>query len=244
MRTVFGTLAAVLLAAAAAPRAGAAMIVLGPGEVDIAITFEGGQLGLVLAVDDTGDEFDPADALLFVGPAARVTQPPGAQFAFLGAGAGNPVWIVPQIEDPDILYLGIKPEDEVGDNLVGNVRIGFVAARGPGEFSVFQADAFGGITVFASTVLGGLTADDAFFLPVDSGDVHLNYAFTATGLYEVDIVLSGILQGPEGTPVTSEVFTLTFGVETTGVAAVPEPASCGLLAVGGVLAWRRGRRAA
>lgn len=244
MRTVFGTLSAVLLAAAAAPQAQAGPIVnvLGPGEVDIAVEFEDGEFELKLEIEATGAEFDPADTLLFVGPAARTTQPAGAQFAFLGAGAGNPVWIIPEIENPAVLYLGLEPEVEPGD-LVGNIRVGFVDVRGPGQFSVFQADPLGGPpVVFVSTFLGGLTAADAFFLPVNSGDVHLNYAFTATGLYEVDIVLSGF-RGPGMTnPVTSEVFTLTFGVETTGVAAVPEPAGCGLLAVGGALAlWRRRR---
>jgi hypothetical protein len=263
MRTVFGTVAAALLAAAPAP---AAMVVLGSGtplgsgEVDVALTF-GGALGLEL-VDVPGGEvaYDPADVLLFVGPAARTAQPANPAFAFIGAGAGNPVWIVPQIENPNVLYLGLEAEDidpgtfatyfEADPRVSATgefVRVSFVDVRGPGQFSVWEIGPAGELTVWASTAQGGLTAADAYFTTSGAPDVHLNYGFTAPGLYEVDVVLSTFVRVPGEEllrPVASGPITLTFGVEA-GVSAVPEPASCGLLALGGgLLAWRRGRRAA
>src|SRR5688572_10129161 len=60
--------------------------------VDVGLAFEDGAWDLHLH-DETNDvEYGPGEALLHASAAARVTVPPGSQFAFLGAAPGDTVW--------------------------------------------------------------------------------------------------------------------------------------------------------
>lgn len=213
--------------------------VLSNTEADIDVGFDNGVLQLGIFDEFADVEFAADEALLFVGPAARTTQPASPAFNFIGAGAGNPVWIIPQAFNSQVLFLGL----DTGELPPGTIDSGVLAlraVRGPGQFSAWQTDAFGNPTFFISTFEGGITAADAIPLP-DASDAHFNYGFTATGLYEIDF--QAVALTPGGATITSEVTTFHFGVEEIPV-AVPEPASSTLLALGAgtLLLWARRRR--
>jgi surface-anchored protein len=188
--------------------------------------------GWDLHIHDEDDmvEYDPADAILGVGPQAQQPRPAGAQFDFIGAGAGDPVWILPQVQDPALNFLGLAAEELDPDDLfedwdpdgAGGVasarwfQFDLVSVNGPGDFSVWLN---GGPSVAFATSNGITSADRAFVLA--GGHTDYNWAFTQPGTYEVSFTATGMLAG--GTLSTSAPATYTFLV-----AAAPEPASLAL----------------
>jgi surface-anchored protein len=204
--------------------------------VDLGVTFENGTWDFVIRDDPHQKRYDPDEVIFFAGSNAIRTQTSDPRFAFLGTGAGNPVWIFPQILNPTLVTLGISMEEidpgtfatyfeaDPRINRSGEwITVTLEDVRGPGQFSLWQTSGFGNPTVWMSTFTGAKS-----FITATGSDNHLNWGFTAAGDYEVDLRASAFL-GPGMTNQTkSEVVTLHFSI-------APEPSTAGLLALGGVL---------
>ena len=208
-------------------------VVIDSGHTDVAVGYSA-NAGWALTVHlDEGDiTYDPSEALLYAGPNTHTTQPNDPRFAFLGAGAGGDVWVMPQTADPSKIYLGFGLDDvEPGTfdnyfetdprvNAQGEwIKVSVIDVRGPGQFSMWQTDASGNPIVWASTYDPNSQENAIFLLP--GGDSHLNWGFTATGTYEVDFQASAYLNGEL---TSSDVVTYHFGVEDTGGFVAGRPA--------------------
>lgn len=231
----------------------ASAVVLDHQHVDIGVAYEDDAWDLHVH-DETNDvEYEPGEALLYVGALdPPATQPVGAEWEFIGAGAGQEYWLLPAQQTPGMLFLGIGTEeiapgtfleyfetDPRVDSEAAWITLSLRDVRGPGEVALWTTDGFGSPTAWMSTFDGGITAADAAFLLEDSHQ-HFNLGFTEPGLYEIDLQASAYL--PDGSVTTSDVATYHFGVN-----AVPEPATWGLAALAGLalaLAHQRVRRAA
>lgn len=224
-----------LAAAAVAPAAGRAdPIVFTNQHVDIDLRFEGGRLEIGWH-DETNDvEYAAGEALVFVGPNAVVPRPAGGQFNFLGVGPGQPVWVLPQIADPGLVFLGIGSEEVDPADFTGDLTVEVLGVRGPGAFSAWGTDAFGNPQVLFAGAAG---FPQSFARPAGTHQ-HFNFALTAPGRYELDLRVSGRLAAT-GQVISSDVTALEFRVE--GAAAVPAPASALVLAaaLAPILARRR-----
>lgn len=202
---------------------------------DVGVNYEDGAWDLHVHHHDLG-EFEPSHAILGVDIlAASNTVPSGAQWSFLG-NPGSPVWILPQTENHDLLFLGLGTEELASGIFVGNqVTLSLKAVSGPGNFSIYQTDMFGAPTVFMNSG-DGITASDAVALTA-GGHSHVNWAFGAPGAYQIAFEASGTLAA-------GNVFTssgdVTYAFE---VAAVPEPGSLVLLALGSLALLTRKRKA-
>jgi len=213
-------------------------VTIGKGHLDIEVLFESGQLRLGIHDEDQDLEFAADEVRLQVGLLARTTQPANPAFAFLGAGAGNPVWILPQQENPELLFLGFDTEELDAGNFVGDlVTVALRVVRGPGQFSVWQTDAFGNPSVFYATA-DGIGAGDVINRPVGTHD-DFNFGFTAAGIYEID--LQALAELPGGGTILGEVTTFTFEV-LGDPQVVPEPSAWALLGIGGSLYFVGRRR--
>jgi surface-anchored protein len=220
--------------------------ILTQGEVEVGIEYTNDEGWNLHIHDHTNElEYSPDTTLLYVKDQARATRPGGSQWDFLGVGAGEDVWVLPQTENPDLLFMGIASEEMSGDtfdsyfesdsriNADGRwITLSLADMRGPGAFSVWTNDSFGDPVVWMASS-DGISAMDKT-ITLEGGHDHLNWGFTKTGLYEVDLVASAYLGG---SLISSNVTTYHFGVET-----VPEPAS--MLALGGglIVLSRRRRR--
>lgn len=160
--------------------------------------------------DDSGSSpvfRDPAQTILHVKPESQITlpDPPGA-FSFLGAG-GSPVWLLPQVQNSNLLWPGASTERIGSGVLQGNsVNWTIQSVTGPGGLHVFQNGAFGTPQIWFTT---GAALPQTKPLAVPA-HVHFNWAFGATGTYTVVMRADATLVA--GTPVTTGPVTYTFQV--------------------------------
>lgn len=211
---------------------------------DLGIAYEGGalephyHLGPDAIVDGSpvgnapdGMEFAPDEIITFVADPS-VPRPAGAQWNFLGSPSGDPIWFLPQAEDPGKPFFGIASEELTPADWTV-LSLSLTAMNGPagGHFSLYQTDGFGSpIVQFATS--DGITGADSYNLII-GGHAHHNWAFTEPGIYELEFTVTGnhVTDGPKTASATY----------TFGVTQVPEPGTTalGLLAAGTMLRRRR-----
>lgn len=215
-----------------------AQTTLWDGHTDVGIVYESDAWNLHIGRHDDVPpvEYAPNEAILGVDiVAAHQTVPAGAQWSFLGS-PGASVWVLPQNQNPALLFLGLGTEELADGIFVGNtVTLSLSGVSGPGNFSVYTTSGLGTPTVLMNSGDGISGADSINLLA--GGHKHVNWAFTAPGTYHVDFSASGELVGGGGLTSSGPV-TYTFEV-----ASVPEPGSAAVLGLGlAALTIARGRR--
>lgn len=214
----------------------AAQGTLTEGHTDVGIVYEAGQWNLHIGRHDDLPpmEYAPNEAILQVGPASQATVPGNPLYGFLGP-AGSPVYILPQVQNAALLFLGLGTEEQASGVFVNDrLTLSLTGVSGPGNFSMYEVGAFGTPTVLMNAG-DGITAADKVDL-LAGGHRHVNWAFTALGDYQVTFRASGILDHGLGTFTQSAPATYTFSV-------VPEPGSFALFGLGAlVLLTARNRK--
>ena len=190
------------------------------GELDMEVVYEDGEWELALLDEANERELEPDQALLYGVAATRQSVPADASYGFLG-NAGDSVWVLPQEEQEGVLYAGIAGDEiESGVFKQEAVSLHLVGVRGPGNVSLYATDAFGAPQVFFNSG-DGIDEQDVFPVAV-GGHAHQNWAFTAPGVYKVDVQASGTLVGASEA-IQSEVATFTFYLDAGGDTTTPEP---------------------
>ncbi|MGV3246700.1 TIGR03773 family transporter-associated surface protein [Rothia sp. 11254D007CT] len=220
-------------AAPTASQEAAARTVLAVEHTDaLAMALANGQLELFTYADLPGaprTRLDPTQTVFNLQDRAetRVSVPAG--FDFLGT-EGATIWLAPQTQAAGVLWPGwntegIRPGELVGDTLT----LELVNTKAPdgGAVEVFQSSPFGTQRVFSSR-----EKLPALQQPVGS-HVHANWAFTATGTYELTFRASATRA--DGTPVSTEqTYTFVVGqlpaelggpTEATQPTATPSPST-------------------
>ncbi len=238
--------AALLLATAATSRAESRPI-YAEGHCDLCACYEGGELhlhyhfhGTGAGADENGNplvgEYGASELYTRVSDATKFTMSADARFSFLGAEAGDDVWALSQSGAAGQPYLGFGTEELDDEQWPTGVVYALKSVNGPGEFSMWTTDKLGAPTVYWATS-DGITASDVYAMSA-LGHSHVNWGFTAEGVYEVEMQLSGTPAG--GSKLYSEVETFTFLV---GSSTVPEPSAIAMLLSAGAIAafglWRR-----
>lgn len=210
------------------------------------------------ARDDTTDH-DPgpgvirreyaADQVLLVGSTnSQLVVPSNPNFAFLGS-PGDPVWILPQSFNPQVLYLGLSAEAKspsswqgvgvspdflvkgitAGTFVANTIRFTLASFSGPGNFFLYSIGNFGVPNIHMRTDDGVSALDTR---TIGAGDhAHYNWAFTAPGAYTIGLRASGTLQ-------TGGVFTESSTAAFTFL-IVPEPGVAALLLASSAYFLRR-----
>lgn len=180
----------------------------------VEIVYRDGQLRLLYYDFDYG-EANPADVLLDVALPAASPIPPLSAYTNLLGEAGATTWILPQTQNPNLLWLGIGNESLRAADFAGPVQLTLQTVEGPGHFALFFQDAFGQ-PVTQMNSRDGVSAQDTMTVPLGS-HLHCNWAFSAPGRYRVCFVVSGTLKAGN-TPIASAPTDWFFEV-----AAPPRP---------------------
>jgi len=215
---------AVLAAFVTAPAAQAGPIVFSSGELDLGVGYAGGVWELGWHDEDSGMKYEAGDVIARFLPASIVNRPAGAAFDFLGVGAGQPVYVLPQVQNPAVLFPGIAAE-EIDSGIFDNnkVFLELLSIRGPGDFSIWEIDPFGGLNVLLATHMGPFGPLNPLTLSVPS-HAHYNWALSQPGLYELDFRAYGFIGGQRS---ESKVTTFTLDAQAQAQ-AIPEPATLAL----------------
>ncbi len=202
---------------------GAGSVVLNDGHIDIASTSPGDDLGVVIR-DTSGDQerrYAADEVILQVRPEAETVVPDDPAFAFLG-GPGDPLWILPEIQQPGLLWPGWSTEELPLEAAPDGVDWTLRGVDGPGDLILMMS--VGGLgeerVVFGSR--DGVTAEDTTRIPPNT-HAHGSWVFTAEGQYCLDFAQTAI--DVTGSPTRHE-FTLAFAVGRTDVSAA-DAAACG-----------------
>ncbi|QDU63259.1 hypothetical protein Pan216_41370 [Planctomycetes bacterium Pan216] len=167
--------------------------------------------------------FGPDEAFVLAGANTRtVMDLPEVFQQHVGVGEGGTYYLLGDEPQPNQVFLGIVPEDtdpsliaewQPSETLEEGHWIGLqlVGYDGPGEFSLFNFGAFGEEpSLWMSTVDGLDASEDRYFAEAGSHN-HVNWTFTAPGIYRLD--LQSFTELADGSPLVGDVFSVHFGVE-------------------------------
>ena len=197
------------------------------GHVDLGPRLIDGQWRAGLRHDaETGAVWrDPNQTVLRVSDAAIMTAPDSADYPFLADVAGKPVYVVPQTQNPGVVWLGWNTQDPAVTATIDRgltMRVGPVS--GPGRAWLFlQSGTFGKPLLLADS---GAAPGDVW---IDSGThVHANWAFSAPGTYTATVTFLGTTTSGEAVSAST---TLRFAVGDAASAsealAMAAPAAAG-----------------
>ena len=149
---------------------------------------------------------DPNQTVLRVSDTAVMTAPDSADYPFLADVAGKPVYVVPQTQNPGVVWLGWNTQDPAVTATIDRgltMRVGPVS--GPGRAWLFlQSGTFGKPLLLADS---GAAPGDVW---IDSGThVHANWAFSAPGTYTATVTFLGTTTAGEAVSAST---TLRFAV--------------------------------
>ena len=168
---------------------------------------------------------DPNQTVLRVSDAAIMTAPDSADYPFLADVAGKPVYVVPQTQNPGVVWLGWNTQDPAVTATIDRgltMRVGPVS--GPGRAWLFlQSGTFGKPLLLADS---GAAPGDVW---IDSGThVHANWAFSQPGTYTATVTFLGTTTAGEAVNAST---TLRFAVGDAASAsealAMAAPAASG-----------------
>jgi surface-anchored protein len=128
---------------------------------------------------------EPADVEFKVTNAARVALPDAPALSFLGA-AGGQIHLLPQQEQPGILWIGWSTEELKPADVTGPVTWTLTSVTGPGPFGLFTTGSFGAHSVIFNST-DGLPDTHSVALGTHA---HANWAFGKPGRYRLDFTVS------------------------------------------------------
>ena len=142
----------------------------------------------ILARDDSGETplWRPLDSLVFrVTNSGKLQVPSDPSYSFLHAREGESYWVIPQTQNPNVVWLGWNTQDPELIKVMGNgATMTLGNLQGPGQAWLFlQNGAFG-----TPTVLYDSTASSQSDIWVEANThVHANWAFSAPGAYALSV---------------------------------------------------------
>ena len=244
--------AIIILSVPIAPARAGTILVYASGHCDLCADYEDDALALHYhfhaespGMDENGNpllgEISPSTLYTRVSDETKITAPGGSAYDFLGAPAGSDVWVLSQNNNTGQPYLGFGTEELDDDDWSTGIDYTLISVAGPGEFSMWMSPPFGDPIVYWATSDGIVDGDGSYtdvYTQAALAHSHANWGFTAEGVYNVQMQVSGTLANGT-TLVSSDVETFTFLV---GSSTVPEPGTIALFASGAAVMlglWRR-----
>ena len=168
---------------------------------------------------------DPNQTVLRVNDAAIMTAPDSADYPFLADVAGKPVYVVPQTQNPSVVWLGWNTQDPAVTATIDRgltMRVGPVS--GPGRAWLFlQSGTFGKPLLLADS---GAAPGDVW---IDSGThAHANWAFSAPGTYTATVTFLGTTTAGEAVAASTTLrFAVGDATSASEALAMAAPAASG-----------------
>lgn len=148
---------------------------------------------------------EPRDVVFHAKPRAKAKLPDDKKLSFLGK-PGDSVFLLPQQQQPDILWTGWSTEELRAQQVSGSVTWRLTAVDGPGAFGIFTTGSFGDSSVVFNSVDG---LPDTHSVPLGT-HAHANWGFAKQGVYKLTFEVTAKLSGG-GTARDTETYTFAVG---------------------------------
>lgn len=162
--------------------------ILQTGHVDMGPKYDDGQWRFLVHDDAARADADatsvwryPEDTVMRVLDEGKLTVPDDPAYEFLGAEPGSSVWVVPQTQNTDVVWLGWNTQDpDVMKAIDRGVTLSLTGVQGPGTVTVYlQSGSFG-----EPQVLWDSRKPETQPIWVDvNTHTHANWVFTEPGVY-------------------------------------------------------------
>lgn len=196
--------------------------VLAAGHVDLGPRYVDDEWTLLIHDDAAQPVWrDPDRTVLQVTDAALQTVPDDPVYGFLGVPAGTQVHVVPQVQHPDVVWVGWNTQDpRVMQTIDRGVTLELADVDGPGDVTMYlQAGTFSEPQVlWRSTEPPG----QPMWVEVNT-HTHANWVFTAPGVYLVAVRVSADLVGGEQVWATRHLRFAVGDATSTDDALVAQP---------------------
>ncbi|MFC0508876.1 choice-of-anchor M domain-containing protein [Micromonospora costi] len=182
---------------------------LAAGHVDIGPRYVDNRWTLLL---HDGTQAEPAwrspdETLLRVSDAALQTAPDDSAYAFLGADPGTRVYVVPQTQNQDVVWLGWNTQDpRVIQTIDRGVTLTLLGVEGPGTLTTYLQS--GNFSAPQPLWRSAESKAQPFWVEVNT-HTHANWVFSEPGVYLVAVQVSADLITGEK---ASAIGTLRFAV--------------------------------
>ncbi len=125
----------------------------------------------------------PEETVFRVVDAAQQTVPDDDAYSFLGAAPGDTVYVVPQTQDTEVVWLGWNTQDpEVMGMIDRGITLSLKSVQGPGTMTVYlQSGSFGDPDVLWDSTDA---SPQSVWVDVNT-HTHANWVFTEPGVYLV-----------------------------------------------------------
>jgi surface-anchored protein len=176
--------------------------------VDLAVLYDASApnpLSIVARDENARINYQTNETVLVVAEAAKISLPSGTPFGPEAA----PLWVLPQSQNPALLYLGLSAEGIAPGAFTGNLTFRLLGLDGPGQFYLWQASQFGGFDIQMNSA-DGISEADSHAQIIGSHE-HFNFGFSTNGIYHLTFQASGRLAG-QTTNLVSPEATFTFRV--------------------------------
>ncbi|MER7798419.1 choice-of-anchor M domain-containing protein [Microbacterium sp. NPDC096154] len=166
--------------------------VLDVGHVDMGPKFDDGAWRFLIHDDVARADADatsvwryPDETVLHVIDSARLTVPDDPAYAFIGADAGSEVYVVPQTQNPDVVWLGWNTQDpEVMQTIDRGITLSLTGVQGPGVVTTYlQSGSFGDPQLLWDS---RVTEPQPVWVDVNT-HTHANWVFTEPGVYLLEL---------------------------------------------------------
>ncbi|MDO4791151.1 MAG: choice-of-anchor M domain-containing protein [Buchananella hordeovulneris] len=149
----------------------------------------------------------PDQTVLRVADAGKLPVPEDPAYEFVGAPAGSDVWVIPQTQHPEVVWLGWNTQDpQVMERIDRGVTMSLQKVEGPGVMTMYlQSGSFGQPQVLWDS---RLPEEQPIWVDVNT-HTHSNWVFTAPGVYLVHAkVAADLIDGSQ----VSDTQVLRFAV--------------------------------
>lgn len=162
--------------------------VLDAGHVDMGPKFVDGEWKFLIHDDAARADANatsvwryPEETALHVLDAGELTVPDDPAYEFIGAAPGEPVWVIPQTQNPDVVWLGWNTQDpEVMTAIDRGITLSLTGVQGPGVATVYlQSGSFGEPQLLWDS---RIPEPQAAWVDVNT-HTHANWVFTEPGVY-------------------------------------------------------------
>lgn len=196
-------------------------VVMQAGHADFGPTYANGVWKLKIR-DDSGESpvwRDPENMVFQLTDHAIVPMPSDAAYSFIGEKPGANLYVIPQTQNPDVVWLGWNTQESgVLSNLDRGAQLSLDSVRGPGALHVYLENGNNA----PQPLWNSTRAMPQQTWIETNAHTHVNWVFSKPGIYHVRLTFSGKLKNGQ---TVSDTRTLNFAVgsKTDPAAALGQP---------------------